>query len=424
MAESPKVAIRISIPHVSWRDGRPRFNPGPKLRRLGYKGEDLRHGKTGAWFTQEETLAWVSARVGEIEQRRRDKAAGKRLKPMQGRRVYSVEDLFKDWFASPRLKGEAVVDGKRNEKGLSSATIKDYGYKRDALQRQDGELFVSPVAALTGPICYGLYEDLWRDTGLSTARGVLATLSAAISWGMKRGKVGFVANPCKGLGLQTPPPRVRALTPAEVDHLVKAADSMGRPEIGDSVLLGVWTGQRQADRLQLIDLGLIDGRRVFRQSKTKAIVEIPEAPALAARLAAARARREEWKVKPLHTLVDERTREPWKPDWYRHVFAEVRNAAVDGVRAQDGSWLVEPMPALDSSDTGLPRDQDLRDTAVTWLARAGCTVPQICAITGHSEASVYAILKHYLSHHRELADQAIAKVISWHDGQVEGESKK
>jgi hypothetical protein len=31
---------------------------------------------------------------------------------------------------------------------------------------------------------------------------------------------------------------------------------------------------------------------------------------------------------------------------------------------------------------------DHRDTAVTNLAEAGCTVPEICAISGHSERSV------------------------------------
>lgn len=40
---------------------------------------------------------------------------------------------------------------------------------------------------------------------------------------------------------------------------------------------------------------------------------------------------------------------------------------------------------------------DLRGTAVTRMALAGCTVPQICAITGHSHAEANAILEsHYL----------------------------
>ena len=40
---------------------------------------------------------------------------------------------------------------------------------------------------------------------------------------------------------------------------------------------------------------------------------------------------------------------------------------------------------------------DLRDTAVTRLALAGCTVAEIRAITGHSMQSVHQVLAHYLA---------------------------
>jgi hypothetical protein len=66
------------------------------------------------------------------------------------------------------------------------------------------------------------------------------------------------------------------------------------------------------------------------------------------------------------------------------------------------------MPALAGK-----RDQDLRDTAVTWLANAGCTLPEIASITGHSLQSIHSILKHYLAITPELADSAIAKYVAW-----------
>lgn len=69
---------------------------------------------------------------------------------------------------------------------------------------------------------------------------------------------------------------------------------------------------------------------------------------------------------------------------------------------------------------GFSPHQDLRDTAVTWPARPGCTIPQIFSITGHSEVSATCVLRHYLLHHRELADQAIAKVVAWYEGQENG----
>jgi hypothetical protein len=48
-----------------------------------------------------------------------------------------------------------------------------------------------------------------------------------------------------------------------------------------------------------------------------------------------------------------------------------------------------------------------------WLARAGCTLVEICAISGHSPKSVQTIVEHYLGSQRELADAAIAKLVAW-----------
>lgn len=76
------------------------------------------------------------------------------------------------------------------------------------------------------------------------------------------------------------------------------------------------------------------------------------------------------------------------------MFAEVRDCAAKKV------------PTL--SDF---HDQDLRDTAVTWMGLGGATVPEIISVTGHSADSATTILKHYLAHHPEMADSAIGKMI-------------
>ena len=62
-------------------------------------------------------------------------------------------------------------------------------------------------------------------------------------------------------------------------------------------------------------------------------------------------------------------------------------------------------------------DQDLRDTAVTWLALAECTLPEIASITGHSLKTIEEILKHYLGLHPDLARSAIGKLVSWFEDQ-------
>jgi hypothetical protein len=170
----------------------------------------------------------------------------------------------------------------------------------------------------------------------------------------------------------------------------------------------VFTCQRQRDRLALKDEGLVDGRRHFRQSKTKKLVPVKETPQLAARLEAARARVAAIKLKlgtrPDTIIVDETTGEPYNQGTYRHVFAEVRALAAKG----SNELGLPPCPSLADK-----LDLDLRDTAVTWLARAGCTLMEICAISGHSAQSVQTIIKHYLGAYAELADAGIDKLVAW-----------
>jgi hypothetical protein len=52
---------------------------------------------------------------------------------------------------------------------------------------------------------------------------------------------------------------------------------------------------------------------------------------------------------------------------------------------------------------------DLRGTAVTLLAQAGCTTEEIASITGHTLSHAAAILDKYLARTRGLAEAAIAK---------------
>ncbi|WP_416136331.1 tyrosine-type recombinase/integrase [Cypionkella sp.] len=53
------------------------------------------------------------------------------------------------------------------------------------------------------------------------------------------------------------------------------------------------------------------------------------------------------------------------------------------------------------------RFNDLRGTAVTLLSEAGATIPQICAITGHSLQSATRILEKYMSMTEALSNAAI-----------------
>jgi hypothetical protein len=52
---------------------------------------------------------------------------------------------------------------------------------------------------------------------------------------------------------------------------------------------------------------------------------------------------------------------------------------------------------------------DMRGTAVTLLAEAGCTIPEIVSITGHTIKSANQILEKYLARTKAISDAAILK---------------
>lgn len=419
--------VTITIPSVTWRDGRPRYNPGPETRkRFGLKAQDLKRDD-GSWMSAEEALAWVTKLkqdVAAASGKARPKQALAKARPRAA--GVTVAELAEAYLVSPRVKGSAA--GKRVQKGKADNTIAFYRQKLGALERHDPDLYGGPAEALTKPICAALYEDLWEKRGLATARAVIASLSVVLSWAIRSGRLKLAVNPALGLDMQTPEPRLRAGTPAEIAQLVAAADlavydlpgrkaPVALPEIGDCILLGVWTGQRQADRLAMTPAHLAEGRLRIRQGKRHALVDFPVAPQLKARLKAAEARREGWTIRPMELVVREHAakeegRKPYDRFAYAHLFARVRQVAAEGVTI-DGAQVLAPMPSVADLT-----DQDLRDTCVTWLARAGADVILISRITGHSLQSVHQILKHYLVTHPEQGDRAISTLVDWFDRQT------
>jgi integrase len=245
---------------------------------------------------------------------------------------------------------------------------------------------VSRVAA------HGLYQKLYAEKGLHMARHIVATCRMAWSWAGRHGKV--EANPWKDLGMETPDGRRRAASPAEIRHLVAVADGAGRPEIGDMIWLGLITAQRQADRLLMRSHQLAQGRFHVRQRKTGKTVTGPLGPVLAARLAAAQARRKNHRVAHPFAVIDERARAPFKADHYRHVFAAVvAKAALT-------------MPGL----AGF-RDQDLRDTALTWARQGGASFEQRRGLSGHGPQAAQIEERHYLAGAGSPGDDAVAAIL-------------
>jgi|SRR6202048_296204 integrase len=119
----------------------------------------------------------------------------------------------------------------------------------------------------------------------------------------------------------------------------------------------------------------------LRQSKTGARVVIPVGAPLKAALDAA--------TKHGPIILSSTDKRPWTPDGFRASWRKAcAKVGIAGVTFND-----------------------LRGTAVTRLALAGCTEPEIATITGHSLRDVRSILDaHYLHRDPALAESAIRKL--------------
>lgn len=261
---------------------------------------------------------------------------------------------------------------------LADATRKGYVRHIRQIEAEFGDM---PIKALADPRVRGEFLD-WRDRlGLKSKRSAdyaFSVLALILAWAYDRRKI--PSNPCEKPGRLYAGSRADDIwTEAQIDAFLKKAPKPVRLPF----LLAIWTGQRQADILKLT-WSAYDGQVIrLKQSKTGRHMVIPVARQLREALEAAKARR-----KTL-TICETSRGQPWTSDGFKTSFGKAQAAAgVEGVTFHD-----------------------LRGTAVTFLALAGCSVPEIAALTGHSLKDAESILsKHYLGRDRRLGESAVAKL--------------
>jgi len=404
----------LSLPYVKWRAGKPRFEPTAREIKLGFKGRNLRHDN-GDWFTYEEARAFAETTLAQIRSARE---TGRKVKP-QTSAPRTIEQLLHDWltdFERSVARGDVSKAGLDSYRKAARAILYRPQSRTEAAARRKmiaaaGVLGVDvperakePIASMS-PTAVGAPElrkffNYARDTrGHHMALSMINAMSAAFTWGRESDAWRLGANPRHGMEFARPEGRIVIYSLQEFSAMVAAADDLGLHSVGDCFFLGLFTGQRQTDRLAMKDEGLIDGRRHLRQSKTGEFVKIKETPQLAARLAQAKARVAAIKLalgtRPEEIVVNEKTGLAYKGDTYRN--------AVERVRAH----AAKRMPSIADK-----HDQDLRDTFVTTAysaqVRAGrVDLKAIADISGHSHQSIETIVKHYLGRDDHAADQTI-----------------
>lgn len=320
----------------------------------------------------------------------------------------SVKVFYYAWKSGPPLRGElgspefiasyneAVSQKVVQPNGTLLGLLQQYQASRDftdlaesthrsyiALIRRIEKKFADfPLSALTDRRTRGIFKE-WRDriadsSGRRQADYAWTVLALVLAWGRDRGKI--AVNPCeRGGRLYRASRNEKIWTDDDEACFLRHAPAHLHP----ALLLGLWTGQRQGDLLRL-PWSAYDGTHIrLRQSKTGARVSIPVGTPLKAAL--------DGMAKAKHgpiilTSTDEK---PWTSDGFRSSWGKAcEKAGIIGVTFND-----------------------LRGTAVTRLALAGCTEAEIATITGHSLRDVRSILDaHYLHRDPALAENAIRKL--------------
>jgi integrase len=259
---------------------------------------------------------------------------------------------------------------------LAPRTRRDYIGIIKIIEKEFGDF---PLSALSDRRTRGEFME-WRDRRAKASRRqadyAWQVLARILSWAHGRGLVS--ANPCEKGG------RVYRGTRAEfvwTDSDEAAFLASAPAHLHLPILLALWTGQRQGDLLRLA-WTQYDGAVIrLQQSKTGMRVVIPVGAPLKTALDAVRQK--------TGTVLLNSDGDAWTADGFRSSWGKAKSAAgIEGLTFND-----------------------LRGTAVTRLALAGCTEAEIATITGHSLRDVRSILDaHYLYRDPALGVSAIRKL--------------
>src|SRR6516164_7981018 len=257
--------------------------------------------------------------------------------------------------------------------GLAPRTQSDYLKHFSRIEKAFGTL---PLAALEDARVTMDFLQ-WRDDMASPKQADyhFSTLMRLLSWARGR-----------GLTTYRPPERVEhRYHPDRAEKIweeqqIAAFMAVASEPLQLALVLALESGQRQGDLLTL-PWSAYDGQWIrLRQGKTGRRVNVPVTRRLARILDSTK--------RTATTILTNGRGISWEGDSFRNAWwVACRKAKISGLHFHD-----------------------LRGTAVTRLAEAGCSHPEIAAITGHSMHAVDAILDKYLARTDKIALAAIAKL--------------
>ncbi len=324
--------------------------------------------------------------------------------------VRTVGDLLDEFF-SPRNK--RLMSRKKK-------TIDSYKSWRPPID----EIFADePLANMSEDLIEDWFHTMKEIRGHRMAYGSYQLLRRAWNWGRRP----FPMHEILWKEIDTPrySAKLRVATDAELAALMLACDDPiafcshynlppenlppARPAIGDSIIVALWTVQRAIDVLSFTEERFASGRLRMRSSKNNTRIDMPIMPPLLNRLRDAHRRKQQSGYLTDAIVINANTGRPYSQKTHNKHWNEQRKLAARACPSLLGQ-------GEDDFGDAIPvfTFEDLRDTGITRLARAGCTIEQIISWSNHqSPESLRQLIDSYIALDGEIADQAGALMMDY-----------
>ncbi len=302
-------------------------------------------------------------------------------------KAIQLNEALEKWRENTEVKrrfnentvGWLIAEFKKDQRfrDLADSTQKLYGYHFPLIEDVIGDVPIDKVSRQQARDIYNQFSSTKRKASqiVQIARPIF-NFACDMEW--------IKQNPFESMRIKKAKPRRMIISAANIEAAKENAAELGLKSVAYAIQLGIDAGQRPGD-IRLLPRTAYDGKWLrVEQSKTGAMVDIPihKMPVLKSMLD---------KLDHASTLIlhEERTGQPYSKDMLCRRVREVFAAAGLGSDVQF---------------------RDLRRTAVVRMAEAGSTIPEICAITGHSLTEATEILEVYLPRTRKMAENAADKV--------------
>lgn len=291
----------------------------------------------------------------------------------------NLDAIIGEYLRSPKFARKAA------------RTQKEYRRLTGIVAQEFGSM---PLKALESPKARGAFidyqEQIAAEGKLREADNRLTMLSTIFSYAMDKGRIS--RNPLFGFERLYSSKRSEIIwTENDVERFMDAAEV----ELQRVMILALHTGQRYGDLIRMT-WSDYDGTCIsLRQSKGSVPVSITCTTALKRMLDEA--------PRTSTTILTRADGRPWTTENDDKALSKAWRA-----RMEAAGFYSKPMKEMTKAEKGTCLHlHDLRGTAVTLLAEAGASVPQIAAITGHTLDSASRILARYMSMTPALAKAAM-----------------